>query len=65
LSYTLAYLPTSKPSAEVGTPDAATASSIPVNTAITREAKVRTGEIEAWRERRTEVIKALRAVDEG
>lgn len=34
-------------------------------TTTTREDKVRQGEVDAWRLRRVEVVKALRAVDEG
>lgn len=34
-------------------------------TTTTREDKVRQGEVDAWKTRRVEVVKALRAVDEG
>jgi hypothetical protein len=52
LAHTLSYIPDPSSSTEAERTNS-------------REAKVRQGETEAWKERREEVIKALRAVDEG
>lgn len=52
LAHTLSFIPEPTSNTEPGG-------------ASTREAKVRQGETEAWRERRGEVIKALKAVDES
>ena len=57
LAHSLNQLPASTSTTTTGTAT--------TETAETREDRVRRGEVDAWRMRRMEVVKALRAVDEG
>jgi hypothetical protein len=64
LAHALSQLPPSPSTATTRQTMTATTGATTTST-MTREDKVRQGEVDAWRLRRVEVVKALRAVDEG